>query len=190
MASLPKKQLFLTTIIGVFIFESGGAFSSSKVTNRLYPSFVGYNQEKRINIKLLTSLMAEKRSGNPFQSFLGDMASSLVSNIGSANGDSSNTSVELDRKLSELVNLSSWGDIREQLESKQSKEEKDFRMNVDKGIGRASPLNKIRLYDETNKEEDIRVVFYRDSASWCPCKFFAILFLMTLLKSNKYGAIT
>jgi len=63
---------------------------------------------------------------------------------------------------------SSWEDIRSDLESKQTPEERAFRSNVEKGIGLASPLNKIRLFDESNKEEDIRVTLYRDHASWCP----------------------
>ena len=54
-----------------------------------------------------------------------------------------------------------------ELEKKLTPEEKVFRENVEKGIGRASPLNKIRLYEDGVKEEDVRVVFYRDSASWC-----------------------
>lgn len=74
---------------------------------------------------------------------------------------------ELDSKLNSM-GVSSWNDIRSDLESKQTGEEKAFRSNVEKGIGRASPLNKIRLYDETNQEKDIRVTFYRDHASWCP----------------------
>ena len=115
-----------------------------------------------------TSLMAEKRSGNPFQSFLGDAVSSIVSNVG-GNGGNGNSD-EVDKKLNEINALSSWDDIRTILESKQTKDEKTFRSNVEKGIGRASPLNKIRLYDESNKEEDIRVTLYRDHASWCPCK--------------------
>lgn len=32
----------------------------------------------------------------------------------------------------------------------------------------ASPLHTIRLFDERHTEQDIRVTFYRDSASWCP----------------------
>ena len=30
------------------------------------------------------------------------------------------------------------------------------------------PLHQLRLFDESNKEEDVRVTLYRDSASWCP----------------------
>ena len=113
-----------------------------------------------------TTLAAEKRPGNPFSTLIGDMASSIASTVtgaGNASGDLSS----LDAKLDSLVSTS-WEDIRKDLESKQTAEEKAFRSNVEKGIGPASPLNKIRLFDESNKEEDIRVTFYRDSASWCP----------------------
>lgn len=49
----------------------------------------------------------------------------------------------------------------------QTPEERAFRGDLVHGYGVASPLHKVRLYDESNKEEDIRVTFYRDSASWC-----------------------
>ena len=74
---------------------------------------------------------------------------------------------QLDATISSLV-ASQWEDIRSKLEAAQTEEEKQFRPNLEKGIGRASPLNTIRLFDESNTEDDVRVVFYRDSASWCP----------------------
>lgn len=74
---------------------------------------------------------------------------------------------QLDAAISSLV-TSQWEDIRSKLEAVQTEEEKQFRPNLEKGIGRASPLNTIRLFDESNTEDDVRVVFYRDSASWCP----------------------
>ena len=43
-----------------------------------------------------------------------------------------------------------------------TEEEKRFRPNLEKGHGAASPLNLVRLYDKSNREEDIRVTFYRD----------------------------
>jgi len=117
--------------------------------------------------KYLTSrLAAEKRPGNPFQTLIGDMASSLASSISGGSMNNSNLD-ELDTSLRSMVS-SSWEDIRTDLVSKQTPEERAFRSNVEKGIGPASPLNKIRLFDESNKEEDIRVTFYRDHASWCP----------------------
>lgn len=116
-----------------------------------------------------TTLMAEKRNnGNPFQNLIGGMTSSILQNVGGS--DISVVNQELDNKLEEIASLPSWDEIRTKLESKQTDEEKAFRSIVEKGIGRASPLNKVRLFDESNKEEDIRVTLYRDSASWCPCK--------------------
>jgi glutathione S-transferase len=131
--------------------------------------------------------MAEKRSGNPFQSFLGDVASSIVGGVSGAGNTSGNTNTkELDDKLSNkntIPTLSTWEEIKTKLESIQTNEEKAFCTNVAKGIGKASPLNKIRSLDESNKEEDIRVTLYRDSASWCPCKFlfFSFSIIISLL---------
>jgi len=117
--------------------------------------------------KYVTSkLRAEKRPGNPLQTLIGDMASSLASSI-SGGGVSNSNLAELDSNLKSTVS-SSWEDIRSDLESKQTPDERAFRSNVKKGIGPASPLHKIRLFDESNKEEDIRVTLYRDHASWCP----------------------
>ncbi|KAL7495011.1 hypothetical protein ACHAWT_003605 [Skeletonema menzelii] len=58
--------------------------------------------------------------------------------------------------------------VRSSLESKQTSEERKFRSNLNKGYGAASPLHKLRLFDESNSEDDVRVTLYRDSASWCP----------------------
>lgn len=74
---------------------------------------------------------------------------------------------QLDAAISSLV-TTQWDDIRSKLESMQTEEERQFRPNLEKGVGRASPLNTIRLFDESNTEDDVRVVFYRDHASWCP----------------------
>jgi hypothetical protein len=68
--------------------------------------------------------------------------------------------------------IPSWDEIRSHLETKQTEEERAFRSNVSKGLGQASPMNRIRLFDEGNKEEDIRVTFFRDHASWCKCLLF------------------
>ena len=130
-------------------------------------TFANVSRSSLPTSKYLTSrLAAEKRPGNPFQTLIGDMASSLASSISGGSVNNSNL-VELDTSLRSMVS-SSWEDIRTDLVSKQTPEERAFRSNVEKGIGPASPLNKIRLFDESNKEEDIRVTFYRDHASWCP----------------------
>lgn len=82
------------------------------------------------------------------------------------------TSISADR-FEELKALTdgiggSWDDIRSKLQSKQTAEERAFRNNLAKGIGAPSPLHKLRLFDESNDEKDVRVTLYRDSASWCP----------------------
>lgn len=74
---------------------------------------------------------------------------------------------QLDAAIASLV-PSQWQDIRSTLEAMQTDEEKQFRPNLDKGIGKASPLNTVRLFEEGNTEDNVRVVFYRDHASWCP----------------------
>lgn len=110
----------------------------------------------------VTALLAQKRERyNPLSMF-GDIASSFLSG-----GDGSNADPSLDATVSSAFG-STWDNIRSKLESAQTEEEKRFRPNLEKGHGAASPLNLVRLYDKSNREEDIRVTFYRDHASWCP----------------------
>jgi hypothetical protein len=112
-----------------------------------------------------SSSLFERRPANPISALFSDMASSISSSLA---GKSANFDVDgLNGKLNSVV-TASWEEIRSKLESRQTAEEKAFRSNVDKGIGRASPLNKIRLFDESKTEKDIRVTLYRDHASWCP----------------------
>jgi len=102
---------------------------------------------------------------NPFSSFVSDFASSIMGKSIS----SSSTNPAIDTQITELLpdQLSSWKLIREDLSSKQStEEERHFRANLEYGYGPASPLHKIRLYSPDNSKEDVRVTFYRDSASW------------------------
>jgi glutathione S-transferase len=101
-------------------------------------------------------------STNPFSSMIGDVASSI---FGGNKYVASNAKVEASL---DSISVDSWSKIRETLESQQTPEERAFRKNLEKGYGIASPLHKVRLFDESNKEEDIKVTFYRDSASWCP----------------------
>lgn len=92
---------------------------------------------------------------------IGDIASSI---LGGGKSIASNDSVE--SALRE-VNSPGWPDVREKLKSMQTPEEKSFRDNLPQGYGIGSPLHKLRLFNENNREEDVRVKFYRDSASWC-----------------------
>ena len=92
---------------------------------------------------------------------IGDMVSSL---IGNANSVPPNPNV--DSALAD-VSFPSWSDVRNHLESLQTPEERSFRENLSKGYGVGSPLHLLRLYNKENKEEDVRVTFYRDHASWC-----------------------
>jgi hypothetical protein len=102
-------------------------------------------------------------STNPFTSMIGDVASSLFGGGGKSVA-AANSKVEA---ALEGIATASWTAIRDQLEALQTPEERSFRQNLAKGYGVASPLHKVRLFDESNKEEDIAVTFYRDSASWC-----------------------
>lgn len=99
----------------------------------------------------------------------GDLAASFIPG-GGGGKTMGEANAQLDSTIASLV-PSQWEDIRSKLESMQTDQEKQFRNNVERGIGKASPLNKIRLFDESNTENDVRVVFYRDHASWCPCEF-------------------
>ena len=95
----------------------------------------------------------------------GDLAASFIPGGGGGGKTMGEANAQLDAAISSLV--PQWEDIRSKLEAVQTEEEKQFRTNVEKGV-QASPLNTIRLFDESNTEDDIRVVFYRDSAGWCP----------------------
>lgn len=74
---------------------------------------------------------------------------------------------DLDATLDDMV--PSWDAVRSLWENQsQTPAERLFRSHLELGYGVASPLQKIRLYDERNSINDVRVTLYRDSASWCP----------------------
>jgi glutathione S-transferase len=132
----------------------------------------------------LSAAASPKRDqGNPFSSFIGDVASSL---LGGGEGMRSNAAV--DEALARAEGVPSWSDVRSQLESlQQTPEERLFRRNLDGGYGAASPLHEMRLFDESNGEEDVRVTFYRDSASWVS-RLVGVAFLLpvaTAAESNR-----
>ena len=103
---------------------------------------------------------------NPFSSMIGDVASSLFG--GGAKGGDQKDADQVDAAL-QTTSSKTWSEIKDQLASQQTTdEERNFRKNLEKGYGVGSPMHKIRLFDESNKEEDVAVTFYRDSASWCP----------------------
>lgn len=110
-------------------------------------------------------------NNNLFSSFFGDMASSIASGKSSTIINS-----KLDEKLTNIPGVPAWSEIRTDLLDLQTPEEQEFRNNLALGYGVGSPLHALRLYDPTNKEENVRVVFYRDSASWCEFKLQWISF--------------
>lgn len=116
--------------------------------------------------QLTTSLYlagGDREKFNPFASMMGDVASSLLGGGGSSGVDADPSFLSSFQELG-----TPWGAIRSRLEEMQTPEERAFRDNIKLGYGTGSPLNLVRLYDESNSEDDIRVVFYRDHASWCP----------------------
>lgn len=143
-------------------------FSSEESTANAFTTSRHYLPSARTS-STSTSLF---ESDNPFQSLFGNVASK-ISNLqqeGMMNSVSQDQLAQLTSQTetilaSERLNLSA---VRSSLESKQTAEEREFRSNLQKGYGIASPLHKLRLFDESNKEEDVRVTLYRDSASWCP----------------------
>eukprot|EP00571_Detonula_confervacea_P012704 CAMPEP_0172298612 /NCGR_PEP_ID=MMETSP1058-20130122/1186_1 /TAXON_ID=83371 /ORGANISM="Detonula confervacea, Strain CCMP 353" /LENGTH=535 /DNA_ID=CAMNT_0013007893 /DNA_START=14 /DNA_END=1618 /DNA_ORIENTATION=+ len=109
---------------------------------------------------------------NPLKSLFGNVASSISNlqqqGMTTISDDPTAQLQELTTKVLSSQNIGSWDEIRSTLQSKQTPEERNFRNNLAKGIGKPSPLHKLRLFDESNDEKDVRVTLYRDSASWCP----------------------
>ena len=107
---------------------------------------------------------------DPIKSLFGNVASSIsnIQKIGIMQQQSDRHTNLLTARVLSAHNIGSWEDIRTALRAKQTPEERKFRDNLTKGYGKASPLHKLRLFDESNDENDVRVIFYRDSASWCP----------------------
>ncbi len=101
------------------------------------------------------------------KSLFGNVASS-ISNIKKIGMTQQPSYRHADLLTAPAHNIASWEEIRTALRAKQTPEERKFRENLTKGYGKASPLHKLRLFDESNDENDVRVIFYRDSASWCP----------------------
>jgi len=129
-------------------------------------SFLVTKREKqRFTQPFLSAAAKSQEPWNPFSSMVGDIASSI---LGKAVDGSSSSQRRVNDALSKVSSATTWDNIRSVLESMQTTEERQFRQNLEKGYGIGSPQHKVRLFDESNKEEDVRVTFYRDSASWCP----------------------
>ena len=122
--------------------------------------FVGGRRHLNRTGKQIQIKSAAYMSSNPFL----DMASSIFG--GNAKTNTVVGSPKVDAALASST-VSSWSQVRQQLETVQTAEEKVFRQNLPNGYGVGSPLHKLRLFSEDNKEQDVRVTFYRDSASWC-----------------------
>lgn len=138
----------------------------------IFPSFAFNSGHHRYARSIGTSSHLFESNNNPLQSLFGNVAST-ISNL-QQEGMLTPVSHEKLSKLNTittktLVSASINVDaIRSSLEAKQTTEERKFRSNLKNGYGVASPLHKLRLFDESNSENDVRVTLYRDSASWCP----------------------
>ena len=155
----PSFGLIEILLVVVLIGTKIAAFSTSSY----HPKWksIGNTASNRI----LFSFALKSKSRGKFNPF-GEMMSNLF--------DAATSSVDIEEVNDKLeadlltCDVPNWDEIRGILESKQTAGEKSFRDNLKTGIGEGSPLHTLRLFDKSNKEEDIRVVFYRDSASWCP----------------------
>lgn len=142
--------------------DRGGA--SSTLASRVIQKTTSQTTSSATTASTSATRLFSSSPSNPFSSIIGDFAQSIM-----GKADSVSTNTQLDASLQTILGAgSSWSDIRSKLEAVQTHEELKFRDNLVKGYGDGSPLHKVRLYDESNKESDIRVTFYRDSASWCP----------------------
>jgi glutathione S-transferase len=106
--------------------------------------------------------MSSRNKFNPFSNMFGDVASSILGQKSAASPSDPN----LDATLASLSN--SWDGVRSTLASLQTPEERTFRETLSTGRGPPSPLHKVRLFYDSDEEKDVRVTFFRDSASWCP----------------------
>ena len=70
--------------------------------------------------------------------------------------------------LGSLPESDSWEALAARLEKLQTPEERRFRSDLLAGVGPNSAKANLRLFESRDKKEEPRVVFYRDSASWCP----------------------
>jgi glutathione S-transferase len=124
------------------------------------------SSQNRKGLLLVTSSVAlyskSREKFNPFGEMMSNLFDAATSSV-----DTGKVNDELESEL-QSCNVPAWEEIRGLLESKQTEEEKLFRENLKSGIGEGSPMHALRRFDESNKEEDVRITFYRDSASWCP----------------------
>ena len=145
-------RLSLRAVVGTVLV--GPPTTTSAFSTRL-PIAIGRTRQVSRRASVSSSPAA-------LSSLIGDMAASLLG----GGGKSPVNNPALDIQLQQMG--PSWDTLRSQLESQQTETERQFRANLTKGYGVGSPLHKIRLFDESNKEEDIRVTFYR-YVLYCRC---------------------
>lgn len=150
-------------------FDTSSAFRPAASAFAAVPSSVH-------NIKQSQHTSSESSSAiyaiNPLKSLFGNVVSSIsdIQQQGMTNITPVKM-VELQAQTDQVLSshgIGSWDEIASRLRAKQTPDEQNFRNNLIKGYGKPSPLHKLRLFDESNNEKDVRVTLYRDSASWCP----------------------
>lgn len=146
-------------------YRTTTAFPCGDKTSRLSRSPLSSSQNRKGLLLVTSSVALYSKSREKFNPF-GEMMSNLF-DAATSSVDTGKVNDELESEL-QSCNVPAWEEIRGLLESKQTEEEKLFRENLKSGIGEGSPMHALRLFDESNKEEDVRITFYRDSASWCP----------------------
>ena len=140
----------------------------------------------RRQTQIFGSLLPDNNKNPSLSRWIGDMASAVFSRNTAVVAAANNPGVVDDAALDCLS--PSLNVVVEELQKQQTPEERKFRsINLAYGYGVGSPLHKLRLFDESNREEDVRVTFYRDSASWwyvlynaAGCVFFLGVFNHTV----------
>lgn len=155
------------------IIASSNIIIQSKINNKnkglSSSSFVKTAKDNHNNrqIKGASSLPLSSSDNN---SWFDTIASKLKMSSNNKAEASSNTNnmLSFDSSLlldhNEIINkIDTWEHIKEKYYNVVP-EAHEYRNDIQKGII-ASPMNKIRLFHNDDKP---RVIFYRDSASWCP----------------------
>eukprot|EP00569_Conticribra_weissflogii_P003695 CAMPEP_0171328628 /NCGR_PEP_ID=MMETSP0878-20121228/761_1 /TAXON_ID=67004 /ORGANISM="Thalassiosira weissflogii, Strain CCMP1336" /LENGTH=572 /DNA_ID=CAMNT_0011828489 /DNA_START=51 /DNA_END=1769 /DNA_ORIENTATION=+ len=173
------RSLRLTSVAYAAVFCGSVALFPSLRSPASFALAFSPSSDAKLSLSTLTSAKESKTAvfseSNPLKSIFGAVSSS-ISNIQQSGMMSSLSSTEMSRldvltteTLARHDIAGSWDTIRSVLANKQTTDdERFFRQNLEKGYGMASPLHSLRLFDESNKEEDVRVTLFRDSASWCP----------------------
>ena len=146
------KAFTLLLLLLLLLCQRGGAFAPSSIIPPVASAHFVVGPAR-----LPCPLLASKKDREKYDA-LGTMFSGLVSSVVGASAVSG-PKVAMDLDLAKT-----WAGVNKALSSNQTRDEASFRADVDAGLV-SSPLCKIRLFGG-DEEKDVRVTFYRDSASW------------------------